>query len=98
MTADIEPTALSPAAEAYIWGFPLVSVHRTRLLLCSKNDTGAVNHIDDLATPKDRAIVVPNNDTLYSSGWYDLRHGDLLIDVPPMDHPNRYWNVMIADA
>ena len=98
MTADIEPTALSPAAEAYIWGFPLVSVHRTRLLLCSKNDTGAVNHIDDLATPKDRAIVVPNNDTLYSSGWYDLRHGDLLIDVPPMDHPHRYWNVMIADA
>jgi hypothetical protein len=89
---------ISPAAEAYVWGFPLVSVHRTRLLLCSKTDTGTMNHIDDLATPNDRAIVVPNNDTLYSSAWYDLRHGDLVIDVPPMDHPERYWNVMILDA
>ena len=93
------PTAdISPAAEAYVWGFPLVSVHRTRLLLCSKTDTGSMNHIDDLATPNDRAIVVPNNDTLYSSAWYDLRHGDLTIDVPPMDHADRYWNVMILDA
>ena len=57
-----------------------------------------MNHIDDLATPSDRAIVVPNNDTLYSSAWYDLRHGDLMINVPPMDHPDRYWNVMIVDA
>ena len=91
-------TSLSPAAEAYTWGFPLVSVHRTRQLLCSRNDPGALNHLDDLATPGDKAIVAPNNDTLYSSGWYDLSHGDLVIDVPPMDKPDRYWNVMIADA
>ena len=89
---------ISPAAEAYVWGFPLASIHRTRLLLCSKTETGTMNHIDDLATPNDRAIVVPNNDTLYSSASYDLRHGDLTIDVPPMDHSDRYWNVMILDA
>ncbi len=89
---------LSPAAEAYVWGFPLVSVHRTRLLLCSRNDPGTLNHLDNLATPSDKAIVAPNNDTLYSSGWYDLRHGDLTINVPAMDKPDRYWNVMIADA
>lgn len=94
----MKESVLSPAAEAYVWGFPLVSVHRTRLLLCSKSDTGTLNHIDDLATPSDRAIVVPNNDTLYSSAWYDLQQGDLMIDVPPMDHPDRYWNVMIVDA
>ena len=98
MSQSSSPHHISPAAEAYIWGFPLASVHRTRLLLCSKNDSGTMNHVDDLATPSDRAIVVPNNDTLYSSAWYDLRHGDLTIDVPPMDHPNRYWNVMVLDA
>lgn len=98
MTQSTTPDKISPAAEAYVWGFPLVSVHRTRSLLCSKTDTGTMNHIDDLATPNDRAIVVPNNDTLYSSAWYDLRHGDLTIEVPPMDHPGRYWNVMILDA
>ncbi len=90
--------ALSPAAEAFVWGFPLASVHRTRLLLCSRNDPGTLNHLDDLSTPSDKAIVAPNNDTLYSSGWYDLRHGDLIIDVPAMDKPDRYWNVMIADG
>ena len=89
---------LSPAAEAYIWGFPLVAVHRTRQLLCSRSDSGTMNHIDDLATPKDKAIVVPNNDTLYSSAWYDLRYGDLSIEVPAMDHQSRYWNVMILDG
>ncbi len=98
MKQSSTPAEMSPAAEAYIWGFPLLSVHRTRLLLCSRNDTGAINHVEDLATPADRAIVVPNNDTLYSSGWYDLRHGDLTIEVPPMDHPERYWNVMVLDA
>lgn len=98
MTKTSLPDDISPAAEAYVWGFPLASVHRTRSLLCSKTDTGTINHIDDLATPQDRAIVVPNNDTLYSSGWYDLQHGDLTLDVPAMDHPDRYWNVMILDA
>ncbi|MFT4797405.1 MAG: hypothetical protein ACJAYE_003339 [Candidatus Azotimanducaceae bacterium] len=70
MTDSSAPKQISPAAEVYVWGFPLVSVHRTRSLLCSKTDTGTMNHIEDLATPSDRAIVVPNNDTLYSSAWY----------------------------
>ena len=88
----------SPAAEAYLWGYPLVATHRTRLHLCSRHRSGELNHVEGLATPSDKAIVAPNNDTLYTSGWYDLRLGDLVIDVPPMDKPDRYWNVMIADA
>lgn len=92
------PATMAPAVEAYVWGFPLVSVQRTRALFCSRADTGVMNHIDDLATPADRGVVVPNNDTLYSSGWYDLSYGDLSIDVPPMDHAGRYWNLMIVDA
>ncbi len=92
------PDDVSPFAEAYIWGYPLVAVQRTRQLFCSKVPSGILNHIDDLATPADRGVVVPNNDTLYSSGWYDLRHGDLTITVPPMDHAQRYWNLMVVDA
>ena len=89
---------LSPAAELYLWGFPTVSVHRTRLMLSSHHDTGTLRHIESLATPRDKAIVAVNNDTLYSSGWYDLSHGDVTIDVPAMDKPDRYWNVMVVDA
>ena len=98
MTDATNSAPFSPATEAYIWGFPLMSVHRTRLLLCSRTDTATMNHVDNLATPDDRAIVAPNNDTLYSSAWYDLRYGDLIITVPAMDHPQRYWNVMICDG
>lgn len=88
----------SPATELYLWGYPLVAISRTRLLLCSRTPSATINHINDLATPHDRAIVVPNNDTLYSSAWYDLSLGDLTIDVPAMDHARRYWNLMIVDA
>lgn len=90
--------AFLPEEEAYIWGFPLVSIHRTRLLHGADNLTGTLHHVGHLATPRDRRVVAPNNDTLYSSGWYDLRYGDLLIRVPPMDKPGRYWNVMVVDA
>jgi hypothetical protein len=88
----------APATEAYLWGYPLLSIQRTRKLLCSRTPPGVFKAIPTLATPRDRAVVVPNNDTLYASGWYDLRQGDLELAVPPMDHPGRYWNLMVVDA
>jgi hypothetical protein len=89
--ADLEHLA----RDAYIWGYPLVVMHRTRALHCSRTPIGQLNHVDRLATPADRTVVAPNNDTLYSSGWYDLTAGDLVVDVPPID---RYWSVMVLDA
>lgn len=86
------------ATEAYLWGYPLVVMHRTRALLCSRTVPGTINHRDGLATAIDKAVVAPNNDTLYSTGWFDLRAGDVEIHVPPMDHPQRYWSVMLLDA
>lgn len=89
---------VADAAEAYVWGYPLVVMHRTRALLCSRTPPGTLSHRDGLATAADKAVVAPNNDTLYSTGWYDLRAGDLRIDVPAMDHAERYWSVMLLDA
>lgn len=86
------------AVDAFVWGYPLVVMHRTRALLCSRLGPGRMVHRDQLATPLDRAVVAPNNDTLYSSGWFDLRSGDVVVDVPPMDRPDRYWSVMLLDA
>ena len=96
MTDSALSAPMSAAAEAYVWGF-LSSVFTAPGCCCARNTILPFNHVDNLATPDDKAIVVPNNDTLYSSGWR-LRHGDLVIDVPPMDHPNRYWNVMVLDG
>lgn len=87
-------TAVDTAAATYLWGLPLVTVHRTRR---RAGGEGLVAR-PDLASPADRAVVAPNNDTLYASGWFDLGAGDLVVDVAPMDHPGRYWSVMVLDA
>jgi len=83
-------------ADAYVWGLPLVTMHRT----CAAHGgvgRGMVRR-DRLATAADRTVVAPNNDTLYASGWFDLRAGDLTVDVGAMDTPDRYWSVMLLDA
>ena len=86
--------AVEAAAEAYVWGYPLVTMHRTR---ATHPQLGVMGHRARLSTAADRSVVAPNNDTLYSSGFFDLRDGDLRIDVPPME-ADRYWSVMLLDA
>jgi hypothetical protein len=80
-------------ALAYVWGLPLVTMHRTRLR------HGADERLarrDRLSTAADRDVVAPNNDTLYASAWFDLADGDVWVDVAPTD--GRYWSVMLLDA
>ncbi len=83
------------AADAYVWGYPLVTMHRTRVAHGGVG-RGLVAR-DHLSTAADRTVVAPNNDTLYASGWYDLRAGDLTVDVGAMG-AGRYWSVMVLDA
>ena len=87
-------TTPAAVADAYVWGLPLVTVHRTR----SRAAGDGLVARSGLATPADRAVVAPNNDTLYASGWFDLAAGDVVVDVASMDHPGRYWSVMLLDA
>lgn len=84
-------------ADAYVWGYPLVVMHHTRALH-PRDREGSFFVRDRLSTAADRTVVAPNNDTLYSSGWFDLRAGPLTIDIEPMDSPERYWSVMLLDA
>jgi hypothetical protein len=91
----VDPRA-EAVAEAYVWGYPLVVMHRT---CAAQGGPGAPPILlEDLATAANRAVVAPNNDTLYSSAWYDLRRGDVTVDVGVLDPPDRYWSVMILDA
>ena len=82
-------------ADAYVWAYPLVAMHRTRRRH-GDAQRGRMLRRDGLATAADRTVVGPNNDTLYASGWFDLRQGDLVVDVEPM--AGRYWSVMVLDA
>ncbi|WP_405771946.1 DUF1254 domain-containing protein [Streptomyces sp. NBC_00080] len=89
------------ALQAYVYGYPLVALRRTRSLLTSKDVAiGApVNtflHVERLMTPRSREVVKPNNDTLYSSAFLDLREGPLLLTVP--DTQERYYSLTLFDA
>ena len=92
---------LDLALQAYVWGYPAVAMERTKnLLTMAGNPIGVAPntffHGDRLMTPKMREVVKPNNDTLYSSAWLDLRNGPLRLDVPDM--AGRYYSLMFMDA
>jgi hypothetical protein len=88
---------LEAAADGVLWAYPLLATHRSLSRNPPPSPTGPYLRTR-LSTAADRGVVAPNNDTLYGSAFYDLGRGDLLVTVPPMDHPGRYWSVMILDA
>jgi hypothetical protein len=89
-------------ADAYVWGLPLLLTHRTRAAQASRaggaTERGELAGRGRLATAADRTVVAPNNDTLYASGWFDLRDGDVVVEAGVMSPPDRYWSVMLLDA
>ncbi len=83
--------AFALGVEAYEYGLPLLDMNRTYLTSTSVNwpsgrGGGPVNmfsHFRKLADAKDRTVVLPNSDTLYSMAWLDLRHGPVVIHSRP---------------
>ncbi|WP_019932512.1 DUF1254 domain-containing protein [Nocardia sp. BMG111209] len=91
------PTAADPvsvAADAYIFGYPLVLMDVTREQSGTPN---ALFHARTLPTAADHAVVRMNLDTLYTSAWLDLRPEPMMLQVPDMG-PDRYWLMQLMDA
>src|SRR5918993_4458168 len=96
------PTPAERVADAYVWGLPLLLTRRTRAAHAASASApasaGGLVVRDRLSTAADRTVVAPNNDTLYASGWFDLREGDLVVEADVMVPAGRYWSVMLLDA
>jgi hypothetical protein len=99
MTSD-ELSAL--AAEAFIYGFPLVfNLQQVdRFLVSGIGDVRAdsfneFGHARELAGPEATFVSI-NNDTLYSIAQIDLRDGPVRLDVP--DSSGRYYVLQFVDA
>ena len=75
------------AVQAYEYGAPILNMDKTFRLSTSVNvqngrGGGPVNqfsHFTKLADAKDRKVVLPNSDTLYSMAWLDLRKGPVVV-------------------
>ncbi|ARP92074.1 hypothetical protein CAL14_18760 [Bordetella genomosp. 9] len=90
------------AIDAYVYAYPMVLMELTR-----RNTTNVASPLDgkapmnqfghktvfpDAATPQARW---PNTDTLYSSMWYDVSNGPVIVRVP--DPGNRFYVLSLMD-
>ena len=88
---------IKQGAEAYIFGYPLVLMELTRQAMEADATKGA-NHLYHLRSFPDhtfRNVVRPNNDTVYSVNWFDLKKEPMIISVPDSD---RYYVLPFMDA
>lgn len=102
----VASTLLAPAARAagdddalirraFVYAFPIHEMGRL-LLGGVPSATPRFVHRRALATPGDRAVTTPNNDTLYSSARLNLAAGPVKLTVPEMQ--GRYYSVAFVDA
>lgn len=86
------------AEEAYIYAYPMMQNYKT-LYYRSVVDAKPFNqfsHRHALLDPSFRNIVGPNNDTLYSAVWLDLRAEPLVVSVPAVPK-ERYYSLQFID-
>lgn len=102
-------TRLSPqqaqqlARDAYIFGYPLVTMELTRRQITNvakPDDThapmGSFAHMRRYPTADFRTVTAPNADTLYSSAWLDLSEEPYVLELPDMG--NRYFLMPMLDG
>ena len=89
------------AAEAFTYLYPLAMMDVTRAKLTDPNVkalSGAPNtfvHVRAFPTADFRDVVRPNFDTLYSSVWFDLTDGPVVVHIP--DSAGRYFLLPMMD-
>jgi hypothetical protein len=90
------------AADAYIYGFPLVfdlrevgQISREGMGSIEAGPFNAFSHASRLGGPDDHFVTI-NNDTIYSMAQVDISGGPLLLHVP--DTGGRYYVMQFVDA
>jgi len=103
VAAISEDEAHAIGVEAYLYFYPLVTMEITRQQLTNQEPGpaslgGPMNHFANIPafpTADMRAVVRPNFDTLYSSGWLDLTKEPVVVSVP--DTGGRYYLLPMLD-
>lgn len=96
-----EEEAYTIGVQAYVYGFPVVEMYRTRYwaLHDAKNKNRLIpnqfGHARNLLDHTYRGVVSPNNDTLYSSAWLDLSREPMVLELPAVK--DRYFSFQLMD-
>lgn len=95
------------AEEAVVYAWPLYEMCRMRAATSPRRTDASgeapgaqrwcnvFTHARQLLRAGKSRVVTPNNDTLYTNAWLDLRAGPLVIDVP--DTAGRYYVLGLLD-
>jgi hypothetical protein len=91
-----EQEAHDIALDAYIYGYPLVTMEFTRRVLTNvakpdgkKAPMGQLALMRSYPTPEDKEVTAPNADTLYTMAWLDVGAEPWVLSVPDMQ--GRYY-------
>ena len=105
MAADklTEKEAAEIGTDAYIFGYPLVTVEYTRRVTTNavepKGLRAPMGQFANSRTYPDASfkdVTAPNADTLYSSAWLDLAKEPYILSLP--DEGDRYFLIPMLDA
>jgi DNA sulfur modification protein DndE len=98
-----EQEALEIGVEAYIYGYPLVTMEMTRRVmtnvahrLAMKAPIGQFANAREYPNASFKDVTVPNADTLYSVAWLDLSREPYVLHVP--DEAGRYYLMPMLDG
>lgn len=97
------PIASNAAVDAYIYGYPLVTMEYTRRVMTNVAKPegklapmGQFAHLRSYPTPADKEVTAPNADTLYSLAWLDLGREAYLFEIPAAE--DRYFLMPMLDG
>lgn len=95
--------ATTIAEEAYIYGYPLVTMEMTRRVMTNVATPGDKHapmgqfaFMREYPTAAFREVTAPNADTLYSVAWLDLSREPYIFSIP--DAHCRYYLMPMLDA
>ena len=95
--------AVSTAIEAYIYGYPLVTMDMTRKQITnvatsagSRGPMGQLIKLRNYPAVDDHAVTAPNADTLYTTVWLDVSKEPWVFSIP--DVGDRYYLMPMLDG
>ena len=88
-------TLCAGTVDAEVWGLPLVIMSQLRNRLACLLRVNVLENATRLAGPDSTSVADPNDDTLYSTAFLDLRAGPQLLSVPSMS--GRYVDFQLLD-
>src|SRR5208283_4725343 len=98
-----EQEAFDLGVEAYIYGYPLVTMEMTRRVFTNAAKLegmaapmGQLLNLRAYPTPADKQVTTPCADTLYTLAWLDVSKEPWVLSLPDMK--DRYYVMAMLDG